>query len=758
MQTITYRIFLKYLISHLVLLLVPITITTFVVFGFFVDRLQEELIAGNLNTLDKVRYSMDEQLKQVQQMTNQLVVEDNSLYPYRISDNWGYKSFGIVRELKRFRMHTPFVREIWLSYRGEEVVYTSSSVYSRSMLADRIYRFEDWPKEKLLQDLNAETRTTILPPATDLNSGERYMRMIVPLFPYQNYTDATMVFLINEASLHSLMETYTPSSGAVWILDQNGRPLTGIGAELGPAGASVAEHAALQGDDPNQEWTIDGKSYYFFLVQSELTGWKYVTVLPVNEAMQKVEQARQFYLYGVVCILAFGGAIIFFSLRWNYWPIHRLRLASDRVLPARTKGLNELETVQYALDTLSSQNRLLGERVKSQSQAVKRQLLLALLKGEFDTEDELRVYGEENGFPISGSPLATAIVEFPAGASPGAYPSAEEMEKLAAAPFRAYGMEHFEMNRYVLVFMTDKRDLSPEQFRSSLNQFRDALCASAGGVVTVGAGSISDITGAPRSYLEAKTAIGYRFIQGVNRTIFYEDIPVRSEVAEEYPHKNLKVLKLAIKSGNTGKINGSISGIIGFIRERQPPLAVVRGLCFDMIRIVDGGWREMGLNEQSPSEYPDIFDLERLETIDEFERLMLSVSADLSRAFDCGPAAEEPSGARSAEDMLQYIQRNYRNSGFSLQDMSDHYGMALPNLSSYFKENNGLTPLEYTTSLRMADAKELLVSTPHTLKAIAEDVGYNNVCSFIRRFKQLTGMTPGEYRAGSKEGGLPGRQ
>ncbi|MNC84018.1 DNA-binding transcriptional regulator AraC [compost metagenome] len=49
----------------------------------------------------------------------------------------------------------------------------------------------------------------------------------------------------------------------------------------------------------------------------------------------------------------------------------------------------------------------------------------------------------------------------------------------------------------------------------------------------------------------------------------------------------------------------------------------------------------------------------------------------------------------------------------------------------------------------MEKAKSILESTLKPLKVVSEEVGYYNVSSFIRRFKQLTGMTPGEYRTAS---------
>lgn len=63
-----------------------------------------------------------------------------------------------------------------------------------------------------------------------------------------------------------------------------------------------------------------------------------------------------------------------------------------------------------------------------------------------------------------------------------------------------------------------------------------------------------------------------------------------------------------------------------------------------------------------------------------------------------------------------------------------------------FKEKTGQNILDYSTKLRMNEAKRLLKETDIPLKELGYQVGYYNVSSFIRRFKQTQGLTPGDYR------------
>ena len=54
--------------------------------------------------------------------------------------------------------------------------------------------------------------------------------------------------------------------------------------------------------------------------------------------------------------------------------------------------------------------------------------------------------------------------------------------------------------------------------------------------------------------------------------------------------------------------------------------------------------------------------------------------------------------------------------------------------------------LKYTIRVRMDKAAQLLTNTSQNVDTIAQQTGYYNSSSFIRRFKQVYGITPNEYR------------
>ena len=111
------------------------------------------------------------------------------------------------------------------------------------------------------------------------------------------------------------------------------------------------------------------------------------------------------------------------------------------------------------------------------------------------------------------------------------------------------------------------------------------------------------------------------------------------------------------------------------------------------------------------------------------------------------PLADEP----VLTQMRRYIEMHYMESEFSFKNMASDFSMSESGLSNYFKKHCGQSLMDYLTDLRIHQAINLLDNTDISIQDIGALVGYINPNSFIRRFKQLKQMTPGEYRRSCRE-------
>ncbi len=94
---------------------------------------------------------------------------------------------------------------------------------------------------------------------------------------------------------------------------------------------------------------------------------------------------------------------------------------------------------------------------------------------------------------------------------------------------------------------------------------------------------------------------------------------------------------------------------------------------------------------------------------------------------------------------LDYIHDHY-NEDLSQPLVAGRLSVSNSEFSHLFKEAMGCNFSDYVLTYRMEKAKELLSSTYLKISEIAEELQYNNSQNFIRTFKRVVGMTPGEYR------------
>lgn len=93
---------------------------------------------------------------------------------------------------------------------------------------------------------------------------------------------------------------------------------------------------------------------------------------------------------------------------------------------------------------------------------------------------------------------------------------------------------------------------------------------------------------------------------------------------------------------------------------------------------------------------------------------------------------------------IQYIHARSRMA-LSLEDVAEVVGLSYSYFSRLFAEETGTTFHVYLTKIRLANAKELLLTTSLTVAEIAAQVGYEDPSHFIRVFKRCTGMTPRRF-------------
>jgi len=115
----------------------------------------------------------------------------------------------------------------------------------------------------------------------------------------------------------------------------------------------------------------------------------------------------------------------------------------------------------------------------------------------------------------------------------------------------------------------------------------------------------------------------------------------------------------------------------------------------------------------------------------------------------CTKIAEKNSDEKnkSYREIFDYIDKNYTSPDISVNKIADDLGLNRSFVSKVINETTGNSFTDYINGKRIALSKILLQDKSKTIKDIAEEVGYNYSYYFIRIFKNIEGITPGQYRS-----------
>ncbi|MBB6020043.1 AraC-like DNA-binding protein [Paenibacillus sp. JGP012] len=96
-----------------------------------------------------------------------------------------------------------------------------------------------------------------------------------------------------------------------------------------------------------------------------------------------------------------------------------------------------------------------------------------------------------------------------------------------------------------------------------------------------------------------------------------------------------------------------------------------------------------------------------------------------------------------------YIENDYA-SMISMDQLAEQVSLSKYHLIRRFSASTGITPGVYLTRVRIEKAMELLRGTTLSIEQIASQVGYSSGSYFIKAFRGLTGLTPGDFRSGGE--------
>jgi two-component system response regulator YesN len=137
--------------------------------------------------------------------------------------------------------------------------------------------------------------------------------------------------------------------------------------------------------------------------------------------------------------------------------------------------------------------------------------------------------------------------------------------------------------------------------------------------------------------------------------------------------------------------------------------------------------------------------VEELATLEAIEEICAWIVKVLDAFLDEVYAAAESTDLPVIRHAVSYIKEHFWEE-LTLEDVAQEVHFSPYYVSRLFKEELGLTFIEYLTKIRIDEAKRLLLETNMTVSEISDLVGYQDPSYFTKVFKKREGVTPTQFR------------
>ena len=741
------RTFYRYILSYALVLFLPVAVLFTLFSSFIFDRYRQEIADSNTRLLTQMQENLDTQLEQLINIS--FMIQNNAVVNLRTNEGDVVAARKAVDTLNVFHSVSS-LPDYLITYRsGTDYCFTSSSrirpetlfssqlVYSRHTLedfyatVDRPENIVVWPADTVRQYGGQETE---------------YITLFISVSGGVKTPKLRTAYLIPSARIRSSVSRITEEyGGTVQITDPEGNLLLGIGP--------VSREEYLQAGEPAADGTVrlGGEEQLLSSAHSSVVGWDYTMLIPSRVIEAPMRRTRQLMLLLFIVVSVIGATAVYFISDLHYKPLKRLTekaLSSHEPHPGepRANRTDEMRQVEAVLDALAQESRSSRLALEESRSVMLQRDLRRLLAGESGAglKEELA----RHGLFLSGTALyRVAVLDCDKARSAALR---QETEIFIAS--MSFGREDVVLcsslpgeGRLALLFPEAGENDGVEENLYSLKNHLEDFC---GVPVSAGLSLPGPADEIGTAYTQAVRALQFRLVRGSSCLVVYSSDLDAASSLQDYPTEQMEQLQwylLQPDAENAGKI---LHRILGGLQKGPVSFNFARMVCFDVVnmtvRTLYTGREAAG----SPAVDPEMLEqLISFDTVPELTDLLERFVEDTCASMQS--LKQEP-GFDRAQEMKDYIAENCCDELFSLQAMADRFSLTPSNLSHYFKNCTGQNVLEYVQALRKKEACRLLAEADDPVQIVGEKIGMPNVSSFIRFFKQQTGITPGQYRKQSR--------
>ncbi len=749
----------RYLVSYLIVFLIPFI--TIISIYFTSDRMmRQEIINSSESGLQQFFTFIDKNMSELTEIGTRALGSD-IVQSYAFASNYQnkrepYKEYKIKNFLSNF--YASNLDDLFVYFDYYDVVVSASN----SSLSSQYY-YQTYYKDKTtLDDFEACISLDRYYRPTLITLGIYNNMPLLAVAMKQNVSfranknlDVTVVMVMEPQILQELLQgSVFHRSGEVLIFDNENQML----ATSGQMDSNI-NLMGFDGIDTSYNDTFGQEEYVIYIRESKVINAYYVSAVPIGYFWYRLNQLRLIGITGLAACILISGFITTYLSKKNYSPIdsvlttirHRSNLSYNRKLD------NEFDFIEEVIEkTFDNNARLKGQLLLEPNTSRDKFLILALLGTIREEPYEDDIFKKHDIMLLSDA-FIVALLQIeqinPKVIENTGNPDEKGMlsfllknvlQELCSVDHQGFVVK-LEDRMYALVINFNNKETVPYVDAAKMicqkgSQFLDTRLGIQS-TITISNAS-AGLKEIHTAYLEALRALEYRYSYGKGSLITYDDIsqkPFHYKPVSE--SKSAQYLMQYVKEESLVKNARSV--IQDILREQSisgdSSLETLSFFKMDIVNLINRIIFDIGAGQVFSTGKTKQLLIH--ETFDEFLEQLESIIKDL-----CSFEELRKLNNNVCNKADQYIKENYMDLGLNVNRLGNHLEISPSYLSKLFKEQYGISILDYLYKIRIEKAKQLLKESSYTIESIATKVGFLNSSAFIKAFKNNEGITPGAYR------------
>jgi two-component system, response regulator YesN len=608
----------------------------------------------------------------------------------------------------------------------------------------------------LPSSVNWVTEKMLFP--SSASSNQVYLVNTYPLFS----ADPTMI-IVTHMSSSELFE-YVPGHsdyGTVMIMDRAGNVIMDNSMEedieaLTENTGYIHEVINLEQDNGYIVTSIDSVEYGLTNRKSDYNGWVYLSIVSIKEITKESRALFMATLWTCLIIFVIISIISLQGAARLYSPVRRLYSRMTQTNDAKEKPsiIDEFTTMEKLYSAMHNNQYQLEGHIQNLNRQLKHFFMFKLVQGTLKT-NEIREQIQLFNFAQNKNWIAVMTIQI----DTMDHTSYEESDRVLLL---------FAISNIVEELLTRDDQLAPivieqhqvniihgvheteEQFKAFLSQtitvIQEKVKVFLKLAITVGVSRpYQDYSSTPKAYAESLDALKYRITKANESILFIEEVEPEG-LMMLFPDSLEKQLVEAVKFVDEERATVLLQEFLGILLNRELTYSQIQNwlmkLLLDLVNIPEQegitvlaihGANVIGLYEQ----------LNSLKTVEEIEAWF---STQILKPII--QSMEESKGVqynKIAEEVIRIIEREF-DRDLTLEECASRLNYHPSYIRRVLKKSLNVSFTQYLLQYRMEMAKKWLTETDLKISEISENLRYTNAQNFIRYFKKVTDLTPGQYR------------